>query len=349
MSKDTKSTIQTEHIEQSDYHIDAGKRQVCLLKAIRVADRSHPPDEFTLRLTLHKSIYDKSPESHRSAAFSISEFVDEFRTQKSHTIAKKEKLTLFNPSQFDTFSPYDEYRTKSNFVYASAVVLDFDKGTMTPEQFEDVFWHHATSIRKFSFLICNTFSRSPEQPNRFRVVIPLATPIRSVKTYERVVDWILYTLIETLPDDVVIGLDRKSRSAVQSYYLPCTNQKYPESAFLRAHGLNKREFKRWGLKTSGFERSIPRSGAKESTEIIHIFGASNRDGLEALRSEFNALMAMTEERHNRYFQLTWDLRKVGVPYDEARSILLQIAKGEEKMIRKAHCNLLRVKSKVGWN
>ena len=349
MSKDTKSTIQTEHIEQSDYHIDAGKRQVCLLKAIRVADRSHPPDEFTLRLTLHKSIYDKSPESHRSAAFSISEFVDEFRTQKSHTIAKKEKLTLFNPSQFDTFSPYDEYRTKSNFVYASAVVLDFDKGTMTPEQFEDVFWHHATSIRKFSFLNCNTFSRSPEQPNRFRVVIPLATPIRSVQGYERVVDWIQYTLMEELPDDIVIGLDKKSRSAVQSYYLPCTNQKHPKSAFLRSYGLNKKEFKRWGLKTSGFEQSIPLTGERGTTETVHIVGAADRDRFESLRSEIEALMAMSEGRHERYFQLTWDLRNVSVSYDEARSILLHIAKGEEKMIRKAHCNLQTVKKKAGWN
>jgi hypothetical protein len=44
------------------------------------------------------------------------------------------------------------------------LVLDFDNGALSPEQFVEIFWTKAGRAGKRSFIICNTFSRSPEEP-----------------------------------------------------------------------------------------------------------------------------------------------------------------------------------------
>ena len=66
-----------------------------------------------------------------------------------------------------------------NFLSASCLVLDFDNGSFSPEDFIRLFWRQPGDHRKRSFLICNTFSRSETQPNRFRVIIPFQRPVMS--------------------------------------------------------------------------------------------------------------------------------------------------------------------------
>ena len=83
----------------------------------------------------------------------------------------KGEVPLFNPAIFDaSIDPKVGYRTQKNFSFSSMLVLDFDNGNLSPEKFEDIFWHKAGKGLKRSFIICNSFSRSSKQPNRFRVM-----------------------------------------------------------------------------------------------------------------------------------------------------------------------------------
>ena len=209
------------------------KRPVKLAKQIREADQSKANEEFTFSITMHSSIYDTSVEAHRTPSFTLRDFLGRFKKFNSRHISEKKEARLFNPCEFSDFSPNEGFRTKSNFVSASAIVLDFDKGNMSPDMFEQFFWHEASDIDKMSFLICNSFSRSADQPNRFRVIIPLKQPITNINAYGTIVDHLNSRLHELVPEGVTVGLDEQCRNAVQSYYLPCTNRLYPEFGFIR--------------------------------------------------------------------------------------------------------------------
>jgi hypothetical protein len=340
--KDVKSHIQTTNITHPAKESHTGISQAEMPKAIRVADRSSKKNEYLLLLTMHTTVFETKPEAHRTASFTISEFDDSMRKLHSRTLADKKKARMFNPSLFDTFSPYDEYRVKSNFVSAAFVVLDFDTGTTSPERVEEVFWTNANELTKLCFIICNSFSRSAQQPNRFRMIVPLTKPITNIASYERIVDWLHSMLLKHLSSDEESGLDPQSRNAVQSYYLPCTNQEHREHAFLRSYGMNNRDFKKYGLNPSGFERSIPRMVVPNSKAQIAEPLPLDNQRLAALQPEIDALTAMTEGRHRRYFLLTRKLQLAGVPEWDAVPILLGIAKGQATMIRKMNNNIAKV-------
>ena len=53
------------------------------------------------------------------------------------------------------------YRRQNNFRYAYGLVLDFDNGLLSPEEFERIFWIDAGPLGKTSFIICNSFTISP--------------------------------------------------------------------------------------------------------------------------------------------------------------------------------------------
>ena len=57
--------------------------------------------------------------------------------------------------------------------FASMLVLDFDNGKISPEKFEDIFWHKAGKGLKRSFIICNSFSRSPRTAKSLPCYVPL--------------------------------------------------------------------------------------------------------------------------------------------------------------------------------
>ena len=103
-------------------------------------------------------------------------------------IAKKERF-FFIPARFDpSIDPEKGYRTQANFHSASMLVLDFDNGSLSPEKFVEMFWTKAGRGQKRSFVICNTFSRSPDEPNRFRAILFFTTPARSIAEYQAVFD-----------------------------------------------------------------------------------------------------------------------------------------------------------------
>ena len=66
------------------------------------------------------------------------------------------------------------------------LVPDFDNGSLSPDRFVEIFWTRASRAGKRSFIICKTLSRSPEEPNWFRVILFFKTPARTLYAYRAV-------------------------------------------------------------------------------------------------------------------------------------------------------------------
>ena len=60
------------------------------------------------------------------------------------------------------------------------LVLEFNNGKISPEEFEDIFWHKASADQNRAFMIYNDFERCPEEPNHFSVVFPFKSPALSI-------------------------------------------------------------------------------------------------------------------------------------------------------------------------
>jgi len=56
------------------------------------------------------------------------------------------------------------------------------------QSFAEMFGTKAGRGQKRSFILCNTFSRSPDEPNRFRAILFLKTPARSIAEHQAVFD-----------------------------------------------------------------------------------------------------------------------------------------------------------------
>ena len=143
-----------------------------------------------------------------------------------------------------------------NFLSASCLVLDFDNGSLSPDDFIRLFWRQPGDHRKRSFLICNTFSTSSTQPNRFRVIIPFQRPVMSKDVFQAIYDQIVDRLIRSGFTKDQLGLDPGSRSPSQSFYVPCTNRRHPKDAFFKSFGMSSREFNRYALNPQGYEQTL---------------------------------------------------------------------------------------------
>ena len=108
----------------------------------------------------------------------------------------KEALFLWNPATYDPTRGGSSYRTQANFIQSSFLVLDFDNGTLSPEEFENIFWKEAKRGHKHSFIICNSFSRYPKAPNKFRVIFFYQRPARSIEEHQAAYDYVLRRLEE---------------------------------------------------------------------------------------------------------------------------------------------------------
>ncbi len=102
------------------------------------------------------------------------------------------------------------------------------------------------------FAITNTFSRSPETPNKFRVVIPFSRSAQSVEEFHAAYDHIVRRIeerghskpprVEEGPSLDAGGVDRSSRHLTQLFYWPCTNAAFPDAAFFRSCALRSRSY-----------------------------------------------------------------------------------------------------------
>lgn len=208
----------------------------------------------------------KAPEEFSQYRGPLAEFVAYLREQSRRKLSKKEEA-LFNLSVFEPPEGSEHYRRLVHFKSAGGLVLDFDNGEVSPEEFERIFWKEAGRGRKISFIIMNTFSRSETRPDKFRVIIPFRRPVESKEEYHAAYDYVTRRIEERGhrkppkilggPNLDVGGLDRSSRSPTQMFYWPCTNAAHPEAAFFRSCGLQRRKLERYALDPHKVAKEAP--------------------------------------------------------------------------------------------
>ena len=210
------------------------------------------------------------------------------------------------------------------------MVLDFDNGTLSPNDFIRLFWTEAGSAGKRSFIICNTFSRSPAEPNRFRVILLYRRPATSIEQHQAVFDAVVSRLEKHGYTKETAGLDGTSRSGIHSYYMPGTNREHPDSAFFETRGTETTEIARYGIdpeqywKTSKPTPTVTEGIGREvgtTPDDIHELGAT--------------IKTMKEGRHKLFFELA---RKLASHYRDRGSVerhLATVAGNDNKLQKKA--------------
>ena len=197
------------------------------------------------------------------------DFIAQMRLFARTPIAKKERF-FFIPARFDpSIDPEKGYRTQANFHSASMLVLDFDNGTFSPEKFVEMFWTKAGRGQKRCFILCNTFSRSPEEPNRFRAILFFKTPARSIAEYQAVFDTVILRIVEEGYPVAEMGIDMTSRSGIQSFYIPCTNRAHPGHAFFEHYGTETRDIGRYGIDPSAYLKTAQHTNPRTRQAILH--------------------------------------------------------------------------------
>jgi hypothetical protein len=218
--------------------------------------RPAEPLKMLLALTENPKVY-YANEFEVLEDVTIAGFVDAFRTISRNPIAKKEgESKLFLLTQLDLEKDGGMgVRRQANFIRAFALIIDVDDGLLAPEEFEEIL----RSGKKCAYVICNSFSRSPDKPSRYRIVIFFSRPAESVAEYKAAFRHIRKR-VEAAGCKVLVGgketptdgskwvrFDAQCSSGVQLWWLPCTNRAYPEWAFFRTHEADDRGVKRYGL------------------------------------------------------------------------------------------------------
>ena len=150
-----------------------------------------------LMLTCCPDKYAKLPTQFFPERFEPLELVKFLREAAQTVIDAKEELPLmFTMTEFDHSIDPKGYRRQVNIKRIYGLILDFDGGNLSPEEFERLFWLEAGRGNRFAFIICNSFSRRADEPNRFRVIIPFRTPVSSLAEFQAIYDWFVDQLEE---------------------------------------------------------------------------------------------------------------------------------------------------------
>ncbi len=266
----------------------------------------------TCLVTFHKHVTDHKPNQFVSKKLSLGQIIQAFRTQAKAPINTKQEQYLFNAATF--VDNGKSFRTQDSFLSAFAMVLDFDDGDLSPDDFKEIFWSNAKGPPRKSFIICNSFSRSPEQPNKFRVILPYLKPAQSVAEHQAVYDSIVARLEETGFTQASAKLDPTCRSGVQSFYLPSTNRAYPDWAFFETFGTDQREFARHAINP----RFLSQIRSNERRNAPTAVAGDKRPSDAEIIKITSQLLSMTEGRHNEVHQVVCKLKSRGVSDTEVR-------------------------------
>ena len=307
-----------------------------------------PNFSLTLRATFHKSTLDHLENQFWEHEFGLQEFIQTMRSIAGDPEDDKKKdVLLFNSTTFKSESGIG-YRQQQNFDKAYFLVLDFDDSKITLDDFIKLFGKTAPKADRVPFLIFNSFSRSPLQPNRFRVIVFFHCPAMSLGEYQGAFDYVQYRLEEAGWGNKTQGLDRACRSGNQSFYMPCTNRQYPDWAFFDWHNTETDEIKELGLMPFMFppddEEALPEADGSE-------FASADEIPQELIYSATQMVRGMRSGRHYEFFMAGVRLATIrhnGLRLDRwsVESELKSIA-GSERHMRKKVKDIMKSLDRYG--
>jgi hypothetical protein len=223
----------------------------------------------------------------------------------------------FNYSKYKDVVKSDGIRQKDNIEYSDALILDFDGGDFSKDDFIRIFNENGTGrykkSNKLSFVMYNSFSCGPERygengdlishPNKFRVILPFKEAV-SAEEFKSSYLWIK-KIIEN-NGFTNHKLDIQCGNPNQMYYAPCINFEFPEYVFFEKVNMQSREIERYALNGKKIHQDYL---VKE--ELKNIINPPKPErtydkpcpiGLTSkLQNELDDLAGMTHSRYDVYF------------------------------------------------
>lgn len=249
------------------------------------------------------------------------------------TVTNKDEVVMLNSAVFDGSIDTDGYRRQANFIQSNMMILDFDDGELSAEQFEDIFWYRTNKVQRRSFIICNSYSRSKEQPNRFRVFMFYKHAVTSIEQHKAVLKDITNTLEKNGFDSTNSGLDSTCKSGIQSFYMPCINRSQPDYAFFRKHGLKRiADIDKYGIDTKTIIKTQP-TVTEEKYSDSWSYDIPNIEREQSIANIIQSMKLRTKDRHNAFFDAAIKFRGLGLSLSEIENRCYEIA-GNEEMMRK---------------
>ena len=287
-------------------------------------------DSLIMTVTMCASAYAKARGDFSQQTVSLADFMAFLRAQSRRKVTRKEG-SLFNLSTFNPPEGAEDYRTLEHFKSASGLVLDFDDGEVSPQEFERIFWSEAGRGRKMSFALMNTYSRDATKPNKFRVIVPFRRPAQSVEEFHAVYDYIVRRIEERgyrtpprVPDGTDVdagGLDRSSRSPTQFFYWPCTNAAHPEGAFFRVCGLQRRELERYAIDPQDVAMNAP--APPIVVPVPMPTGSSDQEKIDEAIRQWRDVGCAPGNGNHEFYRLGLRLASSGLPEYEIERTLAE--------------------------
>ena len=256
---------------------------------------------------------------------------------------KKEAPTILS----GIYDPEDatKWKTKEGFITASMMILDFDSGSVSPEIFENIFWNNCHKSARRAFILVNTFSRTPDNPNRFRVFMPFKQHVKNLEEYQAVYDSIVHRLaVNGHPSDKIgdsektkSGIDDTARTGAQEFYAPCTNRQFPESRLFNAKGCNEKEIGRYAIDTEGHGRTALKPASKMIAVPVDGYGEMDEETRQAKIADIKRTYLAIPKglaqglRNHGFYQAAWDMADL-MTLPEVEAVLVELAAGEKKML-----------------
>ena len=318
---DDKSLIETIKDNRHDNTAELGLCQPC------------PP---MYSVTFHADKYAKEESHFDVVNYTPQEFVREMRSYSKDVSEVKTDNIMINSTLFTKVSETGGLRKQDNFTKSSFMMLDFDNGEFSIDDFEKTFWKEAGRGNKRSFFIFNSFSRSSEQPNRFRVCLMYKEPAHTLEAHQAVYDSVVTRLAVNGYCKETTQLDAACRTGNQSFYMPVTNANQKEWYYFKAHGCNTRDIDRHGIVPDNYLRTTIKNPAKVT--VLRGINEPNKSASKNTIKEWKSeICAMKNGRRRKLFDFGLCLAaQFKLPPSDVLAHLLDVAGGEQGMIEKAH-------------
>ena len=264
----------------------------------------------TCYVTTHEQTNRITKEDCSEIQMNIQEWIKRLRTMSREIVDSKDQIKLYCPSIFKSKPDQKSLKCHACFVEASFSVLDFDNGKVSREDFINVFASKESPSGRRSFVITNSFNRSEEQPNRFRVIMFFQQPARTVDQYKACFDYVVRRLAKAGFPSQTSGLDRNSRKPIQSYYLPATNRAHQEWAFFVNYETKTKELERYAIDPQKIWATQP-TKVQVCEPKMTISTASQQKARGAADALKVLIMGKDEGRNDDQYLLAVELKKSG--------------------------------------
>jgi len=122
------------------------------------------PVKGKLVMTRHDQVSARDANDFRMVTLTALELKNFLKKSAKTVQDTKDERGLFNLTAFEAKPGSISYRTSANIKSIHGFILDFDGGTLSPQEFVRLFWTDAGPQMKRSFVIFNTFSRPKSTP-----------------------------------------------------------------------------------------------------------------------------------------------------------------------------------------